>query len=65
MMQETSVKTDYSAFLLRLWRESTSGQWRVTLKDVSSGRQRNFSDLATLFDYLTDREQQGLSGEGD
>jgi hypothetical protein len=42
----------YLSFLLRLWRESEHGAWRVSLENVITGERRGFPNLASLFAFL-------------
>jgi hypothetical protein len=42
----------YHSFLLRLWRESEHGAWRVALENVTTGERYGFSDLTSLFAFL-------------
>lgn len=45
----------YQSYLLRIWRESTDGEWRASLQNVVTGECHNFPNLQAMFDYL---EQQ-------
>ncbi len=43
---------NYHAYLLRLWRESPTGQWRAWLQDASTGERHGFAGLTTLLGFL-------------
>ena len=45
---------DYHSFLLRIWHTSPEDEqeWRVTLIQISSGKQFGFSGLEQLFEFL-------------
>ncbi len=47
-------KTDYQAYLLRLWRVDVNGQlaWRASLEQVDSGEKQGFCSLEELFAYI-------------
>jgi hypothetical protein len=55
MMAEESH--DYYAFLLRLWRTSSHGNfvWRASLESAQTGERRSFADLASLFAFLEEQ----------
>lgn len=42
----------YKSYLLRMWKETVEGDWRVTLQDVATGECHHFSDLAMMFVFL-------------
>ena len=46
---------NYHAFLLRLWRESSSGPWRVMLQDVATGERRGFAGLVAAVRFLWEK----------
>ncbi|MCC7360499.1 MAG: hypothetical protein IT317_13535 [Anaerolineales bacterium] len=48
----TKARTDYLAFLLRLWREDESADWRATLESSHTGERRGFASLSALAAYL-------------
>ena len=43
---------EYSAFLLRLWRNRTDEGWRVTLRHAQTNEQMHFANVAQLVAYL-------------
>ncbi len=46
------MSRQYSAFLLRLWRNQASQPWRATLQNAESGEQMHFANLTQLVTYL-------------
>jgi hypothetical protein len=42
----------YHSYLLRLWRDSEHGAWRLSLESVATGERHGFPDLASLFAFL-------------
>jgi hypothetical protein len=46
------TKTNYQAFLLRIWRENDSGPWRASLDNPQLGKRQNFATLADLMAFL-------------
>lgn len=42
----------YHSFLLRLWRESEQGPWRISLESVTTGERRGFPNLTSLLAFL-------------
>lgn len=51
------ASSDYLAYLLRLWREDNTTDWRATLQNPHTGERRSFADLPTLLAFL--EEQTG------
>jgi hypothetical protein len=47
-----SVKKDYQAYLLRIWREDNYSPWRASTQEVRGGEHRQFASLSELFDFL-------------
>ena len=62
-MQENG--NDYHAFVLRIWRvrEGNQAQWRVTLKNIHTGKVFGYSSLDDLFEFL--RCLNGFVDEGE
>ncbi len=58
------LKTDYLAYLLRLWRMQGDGAagWRASLACPGSGKRHGFANLDDLFLFL--RRQTGAGAEG-
>jgi hypothetical protein len=42
----------YRAYLLRLWRETEDGAWRMSLQDSVTSERLGFPDLESLMAYL-------------
>ena len=43
---------DYQAYLVRLWRDGSDGEWRASAESVATGLIVNFACLSTLFAFL-------------
>jgi len=56
----TKARTNYLAFLLRLWCEDDDATWRATLESSRTGERLGFADLAALLAFL--RETTGSAG---
>jgi hypothetical protein len=62
-----SITTEYASFLLRLWREATSGRlepaadWQSEIEHIQSGQHWTFDTLDDLLDFL---RQQAHNPEG-
>ena len=71
--ERTQEKSDYHSYLLRLWRESSTGQsergtsespdstgwvWRASLESPQADDRKGFASLEDLFDFL--RQQTSL-----
>ena len=48
---------DYQAYLLRLWRTRSKGQWqwRASLESPHTGERQSFSSLEQLFAFVGER----------
>ena len=48
---------DYQAYLLRLWRTRSKGQWQwhASLESPHTGERQSFSSLEQLFAFLSER----------
>ena len=42
----------YHAYVLRLWKETPDGAWRVGLKDAETGEVHGFADVASMADFV-------------
>ena len=42
----------YRSYLLRLWREAPGAAWRCHVQCVRTGRERRFSGLAEMIEFL-------------
>ena len=51
-------RTDYLAYLLRLWRDGEDKPWRATLQNPHTGERRHFSTLAALLSFLEEQTGQ-------
>lgn len=45
----------YQSYLLRMWRESSDGEWHASLQDVATSECKNFPNLVSLFAFLSDQ----------
>ncbi len=45
-------ETRYAAFLLRVWRNNASDDWRLVIEEVGSEERRGFNDWEALVRYL-------------
>jgi len=54
---------DYSAFLLRMWRDRDGASWRAALQEVDGGTLMRFRDLEGLFEYLRKRAETSSSND--
>jgi hypothetical protein len=43
---------EYSAFLLRLWRNHSDQAWRASLHHAQTGECKHFADISQLVAYL-------------
>lgn len=60
MRLKRSPASQSKSFLLRIWQEMPDQDWRVSLKDVTSGKQVAFPTLDDLIAYLKERETANL-----
>jgi hypothetical protein len=51
-----TVYSKYRSFLLRMWQESPQVAWRASLQDATTGERHGFSDLDSLFAFLTKQQ---------
>jgi hypothetical protein len=49
----------YKAYLLRLWREGETGDWRAILEDAHSDSRRGFANLDALIEHLRELTESG------
>ena len=42
----------YQSYLLRMWKENESGDWRAVLLSIPTQERRLFSNLQALFEFL-------------
>lgn len=40
------------SYLLRMWRESLTGEWRASVRNVVTCESHFFSNLSSLFEFL-------------
>ena len=43
------------SYLLRMWRESLTGEWRASVRDVVTSESHYFTNLSSLFEFLMSR----------
>lgn len=55
----------YSAYLLRLWRDSEQSPWRASLEDAQSGERHGFADLEQLFSFLRRQAERAPGSDAD
>ncbi len=50
----TAERSDYVAYLLRLWRSETDGEavWRASIESPTTGERRGFANIDQLFEFL-------------
>lgn len=48
-------RSDYHAFLLRLWRDSQEQRWRASLQCTTTGQRFHFGSLDELFVFIDAR----------
>jgi hypothetical protein len=49
---ELFILANYTAYLVRLWRESDHSPWRASTQCASTGEKVYFATLADLFKFL-------------
>ena len=50
---DTEERSNYYAYLLRLWREGqTSESWRASLQNAATGQRLHFASLEDLYCFL-------------
>jgi hypothetical protein len=54
----------YQSYLLRMWKESESGEWRALLLTIPTQERRHFANLQALFDYLDCQAGSSPLGSG-
>ena len=57
---------DYQAYLLRLWRSKSKGQWqwRASLESPHTRERQLFSSLEQLFAFLSEQCEDRTAGVG-
>jgi len=55
LMSTEHTANTYQSYLLRLWRDSETGPWRISLQSTRDGRQHFFSDLEEAWAFLRQR----------
>lgn len=56
--QDDARHETYVAYMLRLWQSGSQGGnplWRASLEDPATGERLSFSDINTLFAFLSER----------
>lgn len=64
------IDGSYRAFLLRLWQEQGSQQWRITLEDAHTGHRQGFRSIDDFVAFLRSSEphdsyNSSTQGNGD
>lgn len=59
----TPPQLTYSAYLVRIWRDSIDSDWRASAQSVQSGVVTPFGSLQALFDYLETAAQKAEEGD--
>jgi len=50
---DTEERSNYHAYLLRLWREGQTGEsWRASLQSATTGQSLHFASLDDLYRFL-------------
>lgn len=57
--------SQYQAYLLRLWKDGDSQDWRALLVDVRSNDQQGFASLEALFEHLRKLTDAGTQARTD
>lgn len=55
MKLDNENRSDYHAYLLRLWREGTQAPWRASLQSTATEQMYHFATLEALFAFLDRR----------
>lgn len=57
-------KTNYQAYLLRLWRDGPSNCWRASVQSTKAGELQLFADVQSLLNFLQSQTAEtGLAGD--
>ena len=57
--------SDYHAYLVRIWRDGSDGEWRTSTESVATGLIVNFACLSTLFAFLDARTKKHQPKQND
>lgn len=57
--------SQYQAYLLRLWKDGDSQDWRALLVDVRSNERQGFAGLDALFEHLRRLTDPGSQSDAD
>jgi hypothetical protein len=50
----------YAAYLIRLWRDESSGPWRVSIYDPHTGERQNFASMRQFVHFLETRTNEKI-----
>jgi hypothetical protein len=48
----STAPVNYSAWVLRFWRENPLAPWRIALEEIATGERKGFPDLDALYLHL-------------
>ncbi|MCG2786565.1 MAG: hypothetical protein L6461_15850 [Anaerolineae bacterium] len=65
MLMRKVRSSQYQAYLLRLWKDGDSQDWRALLVDVRSNDQQGFASLEALFEHLRKLTDPGTQARAD
>lgn len=54
----------YHSYLLRIWRENASGEWRASLSNVLTGESRHFPNINALLAHICHQVEQPFPAHG-
>ncbi len=57
MTHNSNEPTQYS-YLLRVWKDSASGCWRASLKNLMSLENTHFSTLGGMFNFICEQTEE-------
>lgn len=58
-MTQEVLQVKYQSYLLRMWWDSPSAGWRVSLEDPVTGQKQGFADLDCVFEFLREQARLG------
>ncbi len=58
-MLQRNRRADYHSYLLRLWRPDADAPWQASLQSTASGETRRFSDVDSLYEFLSKELDSG------
>jgi hypothetical protein len=51
----------YLSYLLRIWKDSSDGEWRASLQEVTSGDYQTFANIASLYSFICSQTEINYS----